>query len=235
MSAQAKFLVGLLAVGLLTWIWLEPLGQAGAIADDIESRATETLSARGTANVGVSVSRSPVRRTVELDGDLPNMERAELLEAVQALDGVSSATWAQPGAAEAAEEEAAAATAAETCRDELNAVIASHRIQFRSGSPYLNPGALRLLDRMAEVARDCDGVRIEISGHGTGGGRPNVTMEMSAFRATTVRDALVERGVPADMLTTIGKGANEPLGGNPADPANRRIEFTVSLAHEGAG
>lgn len=235
MSAQAKLLVGLLAVGLLTWVWLEPFGQAGAIADDIESRASETLAARGAGNVGVSVPRSPVRRTLELDGDLPNMERAELLEAVQALDGVSSATWARPDAAEAVEMATAQATAAETCRDELNAVIASHRIQFRSGSPYLNPTAQRLLDRMAEVARDCTGVRIEIAGHGTGGGRPNVTMEMSAFRATTVRDALVERGVSADMLTTMGKGANEPLGGNPADPANRRIEFTVSLANGETG
>ena len=222
MSAQAKFLVGLLTVGLLTWLWLQPFGQAAAIADDIEHRATETLAARGAGNIAVT--------TLELDGDLPNVERVELLEAVQALDGVSSATWARPDVAEAAEVATAEITAAETCRNELNTVIASHRIQFRSGSPYLNPEAQRLLDEIADVARECSGIRIEIAGHGTGGGRPNVTMEMSAFRATTVRDALVERGVSADMLTTVGKGANEPLGGNPADPANRRIEFTVSLA-----
>lgn len=230
MSAQAKFLVGLLTVGLLTWLWLQPFGQAAAIADDIEHRATETLAARGAGNIAVTVPRSPVHRTLELDGDLPNVERAELLEAVQALDGVSSATWARPDVAEAAEVATAEITAAETCRNELNTVIASHRIQFRSGSPYLNPEAQRLLDEIADVARECSDIRIEIAGHGTGGGRPNVTMEMSAFRATTVRDALVERGVSADMLTTVGKGANEPLGGNPADPANRRIEFTVSLA-----
>lgn len=231
MSAQAKFLVGLLGVGLLTWAWLQPFGQAAALADDIENRAAETLAARGAENVGVAVPRSPIRRTLELEGDLPNIERAELLEAVQGLNGVADAAWAQPDAAEAVEVATAETSAAETCRDEMNTIIASHRIQFRSGSPYINPESQRLLDRIAEAASDCSGIRIEIAGHGTGGGRPNVTLEMSAFRATTVRDALVERGVSADMLTTIGKGASEPLDDNPADPANRRIEFTVSLTN----
>lgn len=229
MSAQAKILVGLLAVGLLTWAWLQPFGQARAIADDIENRATETLAAQGFDTVSVTVPRSPVHRTVALQGDVPNGERAELLEAVQALDGIANASWIQADAAEAEEVATAATTAAQTCRDELNTVIASHRIQFRSGSPYINPESQRLLDRMAEAARDCSGIRIEIAGHSSAGGRENVNLEMSAFRATTVRDALVERGVQADMLTTIGKGSSEPLGDNPADPANRRIEFTVSL------
>lgn len=226
MSAQTKFLVGLLGVGLLTWAWLQPFGQAAAIADDIENRATETLAARGAENVSIAVPRSPISRTLELEGDLPNIERAELLEAVQALDGVADAAWAQPDTAEVA---TAGTRAAETCRDELNTVIASHRIQFRSGSPYINPESQRLLDRMAEAVGDCSGIRIEIAGHGSSGGRPNVTMEMSAFRATTVRDALIERGVSADLLATIGKGSSEPLGDDSADPANRRIEFTVSL------
>lgn len=229
MSAQAKFLVGLLAVGLLTWAWLQPFGQARMIADDIENRVTQTLAARGHDTVSVTVPRSPVHRTVALQGDVPNGERAELLAAVQALDGVSSASWIQADAAEAAEVATAATTAAEICRDALNTVFASHRIQFRSGSPYLNAESRRLLDRIAEAAQGCRGIRIEIAGHGSSGGRENVNLEMSAFRATTVRDALVERGVAADMLTTIGKGSSEPLGDNPADPANRRIEFTVSV------
>lgn len=229
MSAQAKFLVGLLGVGLLTWAWLQPFGQAAAIADDIENRAAEMLAARGAGNVSVAVPRSPISRTLELEGDLPNIERAELLEAVQTLNGVSAAAWAEPDAAGEEEVAAAETTAAETCRNELNAVIASHRIQFRSGSPYINPESQRLLDRMAEAIGDCSGIRIEIAGHGSSGGRPNVTMEMSAFRATTVRDALIERGVSADLLATIGKGSSEPLGDDSADPTNRRIEFTVSL------
>nr|WP_176869815.1 OmpA family protein [Parasphingopyxis algicola]QLC25503.1 OmpA family protein [Parasphingopyxis algicola] len=235
MPAQAKLLIGLLAVGLLTWLWLEPFGQAEAIADELENRAAEALAARGGDTVRIAVSRNPVRRTIELEGALPNSERAEIRETVAALPGVADATWTQPDAAEIDAAETAEASAAEACRAELNAVIASHRIQFRSGSPYINPPSQRMLDRLAEAARDCSGIRIEIAGHSSGSGRTNVNMEMSAFRATTVRDALVERGVPADMLTTIGKGASEPLGGDPADPANRRIEFSVSVVDGGAG
>ncbi|MGP1281873.1 MAG: OmpA family protein [Parasphingopyxis sp.] len=235
MSAQAKLLIGVLAVGLLTWLWLQPFGQANAIAEDLENRATEVLAARGADAVRIAVPRSPVRRTIELAGELPNDERAEIRETIAAVPGVADATWRQPDAEEIDAAMTAEASAAETCRAELNAVIAGHRIQFRSGSPYINPPSQRMLDRLAEAARDCRGIRIEIAGHSSGSGRTNVNREMSAFRATTVRDALVERGVPADMLTTIGKGASEPLGDDPTDPANRRIEFTVSVIDGEAG
>ncbi len=76
-------------------------------------------------------------------------------------------------------------------------------------------------------------MRIAIAGHTDNSGTGNVNREISAFRATAVRDALVERGISADILTTEGRGSSEPLGDNPADPVNRRIEFTVSAASEG--
>ncbi|MEM8696905.1 MAG: OmpA family protein [Pseudomonadota bacterium] len=235
MPAQAKLLVGLLAVGLLTWLWLQPFGAASTVAEDIEIRATESVAATGISDVGIAVPRNPVRRTVALTGDVPNGQRAEIRETIAALPGVADAVWEEPAPAEIAERTAAETSAAQTCREELETVIASHRIQFRSGSPYINPESQRLLDRMAEAARGCTGIRIEIAGHSSAGGRTNVNREMSAFRATTVRDALIERGLPADMFTTIGKGVSEPLDGNPADPANRRIEFTVSLVDAEAG
>lgn len=186
MPALAKFLVGVAGVGLLTWLWLGPLGGAAAIAD------------RGHAG----------------RAEAPSAEAGETPEGQPAEDA-----------------EATAPTGA--CVDELNAAISSDRIQFRSGSPYLNPDARRLLDRIAEAATDCPGVRIAIAGYTSGSGREGVNLEMSAFRATTVRDALVERGVPESMLTTEGRGTADPLGGNPSDPANRRVEFTVVAAGEG--
>jgi OOP family OmpA-OmpF porin len=233
MPPLAKFLVGLLGVGLLTWLWLGPLGEADAIADDIENRTSEALATEGAEDVAISVPHNPVRRVVMLEGDFPNGVRAEMLEIARAQRGVAGAEWIVEEPVETAELEAASTAATSECLDAVNAAIASDRIQFRSGSPYLNPAAHRLLDRIAAAARDCPGVRIEIAGHSSGTGREGVNMEMSAFRATTVRDALIERGVPAGMLTTIGKGSAEPLGGNSADPANRRVEFTASLTSEG--
>jgi outer membrane protein OmpA-like peptidoglycan-associated protein len=142
-------------------------------------------------------------------------------------------TAEEAGEANAAANAHVTAAPSGACVDALNAAIASDRIQFRSGSPYLNPDARRLLDRIAEAAGECPGVRIDIAGYTSASCREGVNMEMSAFRATTVRDALVERGVPETMLTTRGRGAADPIGGNPADPANRRVEFTVSATGQG--
>jgi OOP family OmpA-OmpF porin len=51
---------------------------------------------------------------------------------------------------------------------------------------------------------------------------------LSRERADAVRLALVRRGIPADGLRAQGKGSSEPVEGlDPADPANRRIEFSV--------
>jgi OOP family OmpA-OmpF porin len=235
MPAQGKLLVGLLVIGFITWLWLQPFGNSTAIADDIEARATEALANDNVAGVDIAVPRDPVCRSVNLSGALSNDNRAAAREMIASLDGVSDASWAVPDVADANADvaEAEVESAATACRDEANAVIESHQITFRSGSPYINPASQQMLDRLAEALEGCSGIRIEISGHSNGGGRTNVNMEMSAFRATTVRDALVERGVPSEMLTTIGKGASEPLGENPGDPVNRRVDFAVSLTGEG--
>ena len=115
----------------------------------------------------------------------------------------------------------------EACRARIEQAIGGEAIRFRPGSPYINPAGTRLLDRIADAAEDCSGVRIAITGHSDRGGGEALNMEMSAYRATAVRDALVERGLPAAMLHTEGRGSAEPIGGDPADPANRRVEFAV--------
>lgn len=229
MPPFGKFLIGLFAVGLLTWFWLGPLGESRAIADDIENRTAEALAAGGLDGVTVSVPRHPVSRTVILDGDIPNEARADMLAIARAQYGVAGAEWAAGTERDVDTTELDAAVDGE-CLDAVNAAIASDRIQFRSGSPYLNPAAHRLLDRIAAAARDCPGVHIAIAGYTSGSGREGVNMEMSAFRATTARDALVERGIAPERMTTEGRGTADPLGGNPSDPANRRVEFTASPA-----
>ena len=53
-------------------------------------------------------------------------------------------------------------------------------------------------------------------------------LELSQERARTVREGLVERGIPRDGLRARGIGSQEPVEGlAPGDPANRRIEFSV--------
>lgn len=231
MSPLVKFLIGLLGVGLVTWLSLGPFGQAQTIADDLESRTRAALEAEGAVGVEVRVPRHPVSRTIHLTGSFPNDLKRRMREIALAQRGVFGVMWDDS----AEDDNAATARAAADCQAQLNALVSQDTIQFRSGSPYINPASARLLDRISEAARDCRGVRIEIAGHSDRSGRENVNLELSGNRAVAVRDALVERGLPADMLRTVGKGSSEPLGDNPADPANRRIEFTVTVPGEGDG
>jgi outer membrane protein OmpA-like peptidoglycan-associated protein len=49
-------------------------------------------------------------------------------------------------------------------------------------------------------------------------------------RADAVRDALIERGVPADRLTTAGYGESSPIDLVPGlSEVNRRVEVVPSL------
>jgi OOP family OmpA-OmpF porin len=230
LSPPVKLVIGVVAVAILTWLWLAPLGQASVIADRLEDEARVALADAGAGDAELRVARDPVRRLIELRGTYPNEVRRRMRETLIALPGVYDAVWIDPDPAETA---SAGAEAIANCQDELSAITAADRIQFRSGSPYINPDSARILDRVAQIARDCEGVRIEIAGHSDNRGSETINLEMSGYRATAVRDALVERGVAADMLRTIGMGSREPLGDDPADPANRRIEFTVSAADQG--
>jgi OOP family OmpA-OmpF porin len=55
-------------------------------------------------------------------------------------------------------------------------------------------------------------------------------MDLSLKRATSVRDYLVTKGIPADLLSAQGKGPDEPVSDNNSvegRAANRRVEIVV--------
>ena len=157
-----KLIIGLLGVGFLTWFVLQPFGYAGVVAEDLENRTHAAIEAQGAVGIDVSVERSPVGRTVYLSGDVPDNLKREMREIALGQPGVSDARWAGEEAEPAsdgtevadASDAQATASASEVadCQDVIAALLAEDRIQFRSGSAYLNPASNRLLDRLAEAA-----------------------------------------------------------------------------------
>lgn len=234
MPSWLKFLIGVIGVALLTWLCLGPMGHGARVADDLESRVSAALTAEGAENIGVSVERDPVRRVIHLSGDVPEDVRRRMTEIALAQPGVFSVVWdgADAAPAPAAEEPAAPATAeaVASCQDQLATLVADEQIQFQVNSTAIDAASNGLLDRIAEVARGCTGTAIEISGHTDSSGTVEGNNALSQGRADSVRAALIERGVGEAMLTAVGRGSSQPLGGNPADPANRRTEFTVAAA-----
>jgi outer membrane protein OmpA-like peptidoglycan-associated protein len=73
-------------------------------------------------------------------------------------------------------------------------------------------------------------VKVTITGHTDNVGKPESNMKLSQNRANNIKKMLVEKGIPANRITAIGKGENEPVESNATPEGrakNRRIEITI--------
>ena len=75
-------------------------------------------------------------------------------------------------------------------------------------------------------------VKVTITGHTDNVGSAASNMKLSQNRAINIKKMLVERGIPADRITTVGKGETEPIESNATPEGrakNRRIEITIGI------
>lgn len=116
------------------------------------------------------------------------------------------------------------------CQSMLDQFVAAERIAFRTGSAEIDRDSYGLLDRLAVVARRCEGMRIMVEGHTDNSGDPGANLELSQRRANAVRDYFVAQGVESDRLRARGMGDALPVGDNSTEEGralNRRIEFRI--------
>lgn len=124
--------------------------------------------------------------------------------------------------------EVPAQSTAPQCQSTIDGILKTRTIRFEEASAALDPVSETLLDEVAAALRPCAGSRIAITGHTDAHGDEAVNVALSLDRARTVREALVRRGIARADLRARGRGSAEPVPGlDPADPANRRIEFAV--------
>ena len=93
----------------------------------------------------------------------------------------------------------------------------------------LNPGAISILDAAAAEAQSRSLVSIDLVGHTDTSGSDTYNQKLSMKRANVVRDAMVQRGVNANLLQLNHRGENELLvetADGVREPANRRTEIT---------
>ena len=61
-------------------------------------------------------------------------------------------------------------------------------------------------------------------------GTRDFNMDLSQRRANSVRDYLVQKGIPRDLITAEGKGPDNPISDNGSiegRASNRRVEIVV--------
>ena len=120
---------------------------------------------------------------------------------------------------------------ADSCRDQLNAIVQSGRILFANNSFDIRPESYKTLDKLAAAAKSCGGVVIEVGGHTDNTGTIAGNEELSRLRAEAVSKYLAKAGVDATKLKSAGYGQSQPIATNSTTEGrakNRRIEFLVT-------
>ena len=113
----------------------------------------------------------------------------------------------------------------------MEAENAMYLVFFDWDKSNLGSGALSVLDSVAaEVAKNPP-ASVNVIGHADTSGPQDYNARLAMKRANTVRDALVERGVSADIIMVDAKGETELLVQTPdnvREPANRRVNISFN-------
>ncbi len=194
----------------------------------LEHRAARALAGTGVRAV-FRDSRGWLTRHPLLIGGagLTDPARTRAATALAALPGVGGVHWQVTRARTALASEAGE-PASLHCQQDVEGILKARTIRFDEASAGIDPASNEVLDEVATALSPCVGSIIALTGHTDAGGDPRGNVALSLARAEAVRAALVRRGIPADGLRAQGLGAERPVDGlDPADAANRRIEFSV--------
>jgi outer membrane protein OmpA-like peptidoglycan-associated protein len=102
-------------------------------------------------------------------------------------------------------------------------------VLFKTGKWDLKAGAMAKLNQIAEALHGKE-QPIVVFGYTDNVGTRENNMDLSLKRASAVRDYLVQRGIPSDLLTAQGKGPDDPVSDNSSvdgRASNRRVEIVV--------
>lgn len=102
-------------------------------------------------------------------------------------------------------------------------------ISFATGSAAIKPELRSVLEAFANgLSKDSAGMHVRIVGHTDSTGSDAINNPLSKDRAESVKDFLVDRGVPASRVETAGRGEREPVASNDTAEGrarNRRVEI----------
>ena len=105
-------------------------------------------------------------------------------------------------------------------------------IEFETGKAKIKKKSFALLDKIAVTFIENENYIIEVQGHTDNTGKADVNKKISEQRANSVMKYLEEKGVPAERMTAVGYGQEQPIADNKTAAGrqkNRRVEFKISF------
>lgn len=113
-----------------------------------------------------------------------------------------------------------------------NQLVLAPKITFANASSAITPASQKSVDALAKVLiANKDAIkRVQLIGYTDNRGAAASNVKLSAARASSLRTALIARGVPGDMLIADGQGPANPIADNKTAAGreeNRRVEVTI--------
>ncbi len=109
--------------------------------------------------------------------------------------------------------------------------LVMNNINFEVNSYTLTSDSFAVLDKVANMLTQHPEVSIQVHGHTDSDGTNESNQTLSENRANSVVTYLVEKGVAADRLSSMGYGEDNPVDTSGTDVAkakNRRVEFVLN-------
>jgi outer membrane protein OmpA-like peptidoglycan-associated protein len=103
-------------------------------------------------------------------------------------------------------------------------------VQFETGSNTLTADSKYQLSDLAEILNKYPQITIEVGGHTDNTGDATQNKTLSQQRADIVKTYLVDQGIGAGRLSSVGYGSSKPVDTNDTDAGrqkNRRTEFRI--------
>jgi len=205
---------------------LQELGAARGrliVAYDLGAREiAPELSARAQAKFDCWIEDQEENWSGDASGNCKN----EFLEAMNQLEGSLQPAPALP------EEPVVELSPFDVDADApMIAENAMYLVFFNWDSSKLGSGALNVLDAVAEEVANNPPNSINVTGHTDTSGSTAYNERLAKKRSARVKDALVERGVPADLINTGAMGESDLLVATPdnvREPANRRVNISFN-------
>jgi outer membrane protein OmpA-like peptidoglycan-associated protein len=108
-------------------------------------------------------------------------------------------------------------------------ITLSGEVLFKTGKSDLKPGAMAKLDQIAQALQGKE-QPIMVDGFTDNVGTRDHNMGLSQARAQSVRDYLVSKGIPKDLVESRGDGPDNPVADNTSIDGraqNRRVEIVI--------
>ena len=120
----------------------------------------------------------------------------------------------------------AASVAAILSFGSVGAVAAEYAVNFAMGSAKLDSRAMATVDDAVAAFKAGNTASINLVGHADTVGGAKRNQQLSEMRAAAVRDAMVAKGISADMISMMGVGQDQLIVATPdgvAEQANRAV------------